>query len=224
MLFGFTDIIPPLGQAPFEVSAALNEGDVLVVRGPSGAGKTTLLRILARLTSAGSGEVFLQGKNWRDIPATGWRSAVHYMSQRPALFDGTAAANLSKPFELRALSSKKFDSDRAKALLEELLLGPNIWNNDARTLSGGEAARLAFVRALLLEPKVLLLDEPTAALDGKARDAFYRVLGRWLEAGGRTAVLVSHADDYTGIERVCYLDINPERVGNKDAAICNTNL
>jgi len=184
-------------------------GAVLVVRGPSGAGKSTLLRILARLQPCISGEVLLKGRSWREIPGTEWRSEVHYVAQKPVLFDGSVADNLAVPFESRMLREKKsFDSERAKACLEELMLSaPGFLRQDARTLSGGEAARLVFARALLVGPSVLLLDEPAAPLDGESREAFYRVLTKWLKASGRAAVLVSHDGDHKYLDRFSFLDI-----------------
>ena len=210
MLFSFKDVTYTLGfeqTRQITVSGSAADGEALVVRGPSGAGKSTLLRILARLQPFGEGDVFLGEKNWLEIPATTWRVSVHYLAQKPALFDGTVAANLAIPFETSVCSKKVFDTELAKSIMNKLLLPLSLWEQDARTLSGGEAARLAFVRALLIEPKILLLDEPTAALDEGARYAFYKVLKDWLEKEGRAAVLVSHINDYEGLKRVSFLDI-----------------
>lgn len=212
MFFRFKDIRYSLGidrRREVVVSGSVASGEVLVVRGPSGAGKSTLLRVLARLQPCISGEVFLKGESWLKIDSTIWRAAVHYVAQNPAIFDGTVADNLAKPFELRVIKNrKKFDLNKAKALLDELLLlSPDFLEQDARTLSGGEVARLAFARSLLIEPSVLLLDEPAAPLDGKSREAFYRVLYRWLSVPGRAAVLVSHDEGYKLLERFSFLDI-----------------
>ncbi|MFZ5598878.1 MAG: ABC transporter ATP-binding protein [Bacillota bacterium] len=212
MHFEFRNIRYTLGSGPtrqLTVSGSLPEGGALVARGPSGAGKSTLLRVLARLQSCCGGEVLLQGENWQNIPATLWRAHVHYLAQKPALFDGSVADNLAKPFETRLGSKNKFDPGRAKTLMQELLLATYLWEQDSRTLSGGEAARVAFLRALLIQPKVLLLDEPTAALDDQARAAFYEVLSRWLTEPGRAVLLVSHNNDYQGLQRVSFVDIHP---------------
>ena len=210
MLFGFKDIKYTLGfdqTRQITVSGSVTDGEVLVVRGPSGSGKSTLLRILARLQPSGGGNVFLGVKNWLEIPTTTWRVSVHYLSQKPALFDGTVAVNLAKPFETNICSKKLFNTELAKNIMDKMLLPISLWEQDARTLSGGEAARLTFVRALLIEPKILLLDEPTAALDENARDAFYDVLKTWLEREERAAVLISHINDYDSLKKVSFLDI-----------------
>lgn len=212
MLFEFKDINYALGDdlsRNITVSGAVNSGDVLIVRGPSGAGKSTLFRVLSRLQPSSGGVAFLQGKSWLQIPGTAWRANVHYLSQKPVLFDGTVADNLAKPFETRLGSQKKLDIDRARELMGQLLLSQELWGQDARTLSGGEASRLAFARALLIDPVVLLLDEPTAALDEQARQALYRVLSGWLKETDRAALLISHNNDYQQLDHVYYLDIKP---------------
>ncbi len=179
------------------VSAGVDEGCVLGVRGPSGIGKTTLLRILARLRPAEGGEVFLQGKHWTDFSSSQWRRRVHYLAQKPALFDGTVRENLQKPFELAAVKQDlRFDPGKAAELMERLFLSANMLDQDARTLSGGEASRLALVRALLVEPSILLLDEPLSALDHGAAGAVLDLMAGWLlGAPGRAMVIVSHVGE-----------------------------
>jgi putative ABC transport system ATP-binding protein len=193
------------------VSAGLPAGGALVVGGPSGAGKSTLLRVLARLLDCSAGEVRLGGIGWRDFPAGLWRRLVHYLAQKPALFDGTVLDNLNKPFELAAVKKDLvFDAAAANRGMEQLLLPSRLLYQDARTLSGGEAARVALLRALLLNPAVLLLDEPTAAIDEKARLAVLDVIGSWLAAEpNRGVVIVSHAGDTGCFPQLCTLNIEP---------------
>ncbi|MDO7785653.1 ABC transporter ATP-binding protein [Desulforamulus aquiferis] len=216
MLFRFEGITYTLGlrqERKISVSGSLNEGFALIVRGPSGAGKSTLLRVLAKLQTCLAGEAYLEEKSWQEIPVTTWRSKVHYLSQKPALFDGTVAENLARPFGILAGTKKQFDPNLAARLMKELLLPSDLWDQDARTLSGGEAARLAFIRSLLIDPMVLLLDEPTASLDEKSRCAFYEVLSRWLAQPSKAALLISHNNDFRELSQLAYLDIdsNPRR-------------
>ncbi|CCO08181.1 ABC transporter ATP-binding protein [Desulforamulus hydrothermalis] len=211
MLFNFQNINYTLGGNParqINLTGSLAAGNVLVVRGASGAGKSTLLRALAKLQPC-HGEAFLLGQSWHHIPPPVWRIKVHYLAQQPALFDGSVADNLAKPFTTNLGSKHKFDPDRAKALMQELLLDEKLWLQDAQTLSGGEAARVAFIRSLLIEPRVLLLDEPTAALDEAARSAFYKLLSRWLREPNRAVLLVSHINDYHILPNVSFIDISP---------------
>ncbi|HUW64214.1 MAG TPA: ATP-binding cassette domain-containing protein [Spirochaetia bacterium] len=213
-LFEFQAISYSLGSGAGRrvmVSGTAGEGDVLVVQGPSGAGKTTLLRILARLAPCPGGEAFLAGESWRQIPGPVWRSTVHCLAQKPVFFDGTVGANLAMPFETRLMrAGRPFDPGLARHRMDELLLPAGLWDQDARTLSGGEAARVALVRALALDPRVLLLDEPAAALDTVSREALYRVLAGWLQGGVRAALLVSHGEGYSGLDRVSFLTIEAQ--------------
>jgi len=216
MHFQFNDITFTLGfdhSHQVKVSGSVVSGEVLVVQGYSGSGKSTLLRILARLQPCDGGEVFLEGKNWLQIPGTTWRADVHYLAQKPALFDGTVAGNLAKPFGTRLLSKRGLNPDQARGYMKKLLLSDSLWEQDARTLSGGEAARLAFARALLIGPKVMLLDEPTAALDEESRRALHLTLSKWLEGPCRAALLVSHNNDYEGLRRVSFLDLGKQQRG-----------
>lgn len=190
-------------------SGILEEGGALVVRGPSGAGKTTFLRCLARLRGAESGQVFLAGKLWTEFTPSQWRRRIHYLAQKPVLFDGTVLQNLQAPFELAAVKKDvAFDRQKALELMESLLLPAEMGKQDARTLSGGEAARMALVRAVLVKPSVLLLDEPFAALDTKAGLAVRDFICRWVsEAPGRGALLVSHAGGIEGLSRTAVLEL-----------------
>ncbi|KLU58612.1 putative iron export ATP-binding protein FetA [Peptococcaceae bacterium CEB3] len=216
MFFTFRDLAFSAGkQAPFVLSAAVEAGEILVVRGPSGVGKSTLLRILARLQPDSGGTAYLEQQPWQSIPPPLWRASVHYVAQRPALFDGNVADNFAKPFSVRALSGTSLDPGRARALMRALKLPETLWEQDARTLSGGEASRVAFIRGVLIEPKVLLLDEPTAALDEASRTAFYAVLADWLKGPGRAALLVSHTDDYLGLPGLNFLDLTESRVNSR---------
>ncbi|MFZ5648090.1 MAG: ABC transporter ATP-binding protein [Bacillota bacterium] len=210
MLFSFREITFNTGiglSREVSLSGEVDSGEALVVRGPSGAGKSSLIRILARLQECVSGEAFLKGESWRRIPGTEWRSQVHYVAQKPVIFNGSVADNLSKPFETRINNIKNFNTDRAKDIMDQLLLDPVLWDQDAKTLSGGEAARLAIVRSLLLDPMVLILDEPSAALDGTSQKALYGVLSKWLTNNEKAAILVSHNNDYGELRKISFLDI-----------------
>jgi len=216
MHFQFNDITYTLGfsqSRQITVSGSVASGNILVVHGYSGSGKSTLLRILARLHPCEGGEAYLEGKSWLHIPATIWRASVHYLAQKPVLFEGSVASNLFKPFETRLLSKKRPAPEAARGYMKKLLLKESLWEQDARTLSGGEAARLAFIRALLIDPKVMLLDEPPAALDEESRRALHLALSQWLEGPSRAAIMVTHNDDYEGLRRVSFLDLGKQQRG-----------
>lgn len=175
------------------VSGQVETGQVLYVQGPSGSGKSTLLRILGRLLTASGGEAWLQGRSWKDIPAPQWRLKVQYLSQKPVVFDGTVEDNLLMPFRFKLLSQRPSPSPgQIKDYLERLKLPASLLEQSAKTLSGGEAARMALIRALLLEPEVLLLDEPTAYLDEDNRQHLLTLLKYWVAEKSRAIVMVSH--------------------------------
>ncbi len=192
-----------------QVSGAVEERGILNVRGQSGSGKTTLLRILARLKEAEGGYVLLQGRPWTDFSPVAWRRKIYYLAQKPVIFDGTVLANLTRPFELVAVKTDlEFDPDKASNLMTRLLLPKSLLNQDARVLSGGEASRLALVRALLVKPSILLLDEPLAALDRKAASAVVELIAGWLgEEAGRGAVLVSHTGELEKLPGLSVLEL-----------------
>lgn len=175
-------------------SGAVDRGGVMLVRGPSGGGKSTLLRVLARLQPGTGGDVRLGGRQWLAFAPTEWRTAVCYVAQQPALFEGTVLDNLRRPFQLAAVRKRGAYSG---ALVEKGLvmlgLAPKLLEQDARSLSGGEAARMAVLRAMLTSPPVLLLDEPTAALDRVSAAGFCELIGNWLAAEpDRGAIIITH--------------------------------
>lgn len=184
------------GHRQVTVSSSLEEGAVLLVKGPSGSGKSTLLRILARLQACDGGLAYFKGDSWLAVPPRLWRSRINYVAQKPSIFQGTVLDNLRQPYELKIKKEEVFPLSRAEREMEELLLSREMLKQDARTLSGGEAARVALLRSILFNPAVLLLDEPAAALDDKSARAVYDFLKSWLkEEPQRGIVLVSHRED-----------------------------
>ncbi|WP_407542751.1 ATP-binding cassette domain-containing protein (plasmid) [Deinococcus radiomollis] len=167
-------------------------GDRVAVTGPSGSGKTLLLRALAGLDPLEGGEVKLQGRSQSRWPMPEYRSKVMYLPQRPAFGQGTVLDELKRPFCLKIHSSRAFPLDEAERWLAALNR-PDFLNLSVTTLSGGEGQLLALVRALLLGPSVLLLDEATASLDPDATRAAEAALDQWCAAGPvRALVWVSH--------------------------------
>jgi molybdate transport system ATP-binding protein len=183
----------------------VGRGEVLAVLGPNGAGKSTLFRMLLLLERPDAGRILLNGTPI----GSGGAAARHRMAgvfQRPHLFAGTVAANVA--FGLRATGVPRTEwPDRTERTIEELGLG-RFRTADVRTLSGGEAQRLALARALVLEPDVLLLDEPTAGLDVTVRRRFREELGRVIRERARSVVLITHdsADAFDLADRVAVME------------------
>ena len=166
--------LPPL---TFEVAS----GECLAVEGPSGAGKTLLLRAIADLDPA-PGQVFVNGAERNEMPGPQWRRNVRYCAAEPAWWSDTPRS----AFPTGAVAG------RLDRLLSSLGLEPQMLDRALAVLSTGERQRLALARALIDEPQVLLLDEPTASLDAQAA-ALVEELIRYQTLSGRSVVLVSHA-------------------------------
>jgi putative ABC transport system ATP-binding protein len=177
-----------------DVRVAVLPGDRVAVLGPSGAGKTLLLRTLALLDPLDEGAVLWGGHAVRGEAVPSFRGAVVYLHQRPAVFEGSVEANLRHPFAFKAHRRRRFDRDRIIVLLEGLGRDATFLEKSHRDLSGGEAQIVALLRAIQLDPEVLLLDEPTASLDREAARAVEGLLGRWYAeaVGERAYVWVTH--------------------------------
>ncbi len=171
-------------------SLDIRRGEVFALVGPSGAGKSTLLRLLNFLEPPTSGCIRFLGAEFRPGRPMSQKLSrrVTTVFQRPLLLNRSVRANVSYGLRLRGLRNS---AGRVEAALEQVGLSA-LARQGARTLSGGEAQRVALARAMVLQPDVLLLDEPTANLDpynvGLIED-IVRVLNR---EQGTTLVLVTH--------------------------------
>lgn len=162
------------------ISLEMAAGDRLGLSGPSGAGKTLLLRAIALLDPLDRGEVRWEGREIGDDDVPDFRSRVVYAHQRPALFPGTVEQNLRRPFDLGVHRNRRFDRSRVLEMLDAVGRGASFLGQRADDLSGGESQITALVRILQLDPRVLLLDEPTAGLDAAATSAVEELLETWL--------------------------------------------
>lgn len=189
------------------VDLSLAEGEVVAVQGPSGCGKTTLLRALAGLIDPAEGEVTLRSESPGAIGWPAYRRQVILVNQRPTLLGGTVGDNLQRPFRY-ASARRTFPEDEARRDLEHLGLLPELWDQEARTLSVGEQQRVCLLRAHLLKPAVWLLDEPTSALDQESAAAVEALVRECAEHGAGV-LLVSH--DAAQGERMArrVLDLRP---------------
>ncbi|HEX6306952.1 MAG TPA: ABC transporter ATP-binding protein [Longimicrobiales bacterium] len=167
----------------------VHRGEVLAIVGPNGAGKSTLFRILLLLERPDAGTVRLDGTDMRHRDARA-RGRIAGVFQRPVLFNGTVRDNVS--FGLRATGmTRPRRRERVDAALGWLGLSP-LADAPVHALSGGEAQRVALARALVLEPDVLLLDEPTSSLDVTVRRRFRQDLERVVRQRAGGVILITH--------------------------------
>lgn len=173
----------------------LHKGEVLGLIGENGAGKSTLLRVLALLQQPANGRVFQKlAANLHEA-----RKKISLVFQDSLLFRGTVYANVSYPLSLRKFSKEEIQT-RSNKILSDFSIA-HLAGADVVTLSGGEAKRVCFARALVYNPSVLLLDEPFNNLDLKIRRNLEKNLFTYIKAQGITTVFVSH--DIEELVRYC---------------------
>ena len=175
------------------VSLSVDPGEIVDVVGPSGSCKSTLLRALARLLPDATGSLTLEGSPAQTIAPSRWRRLVALLPQKPTMVAGTIRDNLALPWRFAVHRDAPAPSDHA--LAEQLdRLGMDVaLDRDASRLSVGQAARVAFLRTLLTHPRVLLLDEPDAALDDVSADAMGALTAEFARvrvAGGDSAAVI----------------------------------
>ena len=161
-----------------------------LIKGDNGVGKSTLLKILAGLERADELEFFFRGVRYTGINyPDALRREIVYVHQHPYLFSTSVAANIRYGLKLRKIPVPVREAAITEAIRWAGLNG--IENVTPKRLSGGEKQRVALARALVLNAPVMLIDEPTANLDGKARD-LVRVLLESLRTEGRIVLIATH--------------------------------
>jgi len=166
---------------PFDLSLAA--GTCAAIAGPSGSGKSLLLRMIADL-DPNEGDVFLDGRERRGFTAPAWRRRAVYSAAEPGWWHDSVPPHFP-PGAAREL---------ARALMPRLGLAATLFDSPVLRLSTGERQRLALIRALALDPPVLLLDEPTGALDQDSTAQVEAVLRERL-AGGTAILIVTHSPE-----------------------------
>ena len=198
------------GATPLsDVNLRVHEGEVVAVIGPSGTGKSTLIRMINRMEDPTLGKIFFRGE---EITAPGFRAdiarqKIGMIFQSFNLFPHlTVVENImAAPVSLKGLS-KQDAYDRAKELLASVGLSGKAFSYPDE-LSGGQQQRIAIVRALAMEPELLLMDEPTSALDPTMTGEVEAVIRRVAESGV-TMMIVTHGMDFARriSSRVIYMD------------------
>jgi ATP-binding cassette subfamily B protein len=187
--FGYESSTPVLK----DISLHIRPGERVALLGPSGVGKSTLLALVARLYDPDSGRVLLDGHDLRDVTLASLHSQTAQVQQETFLFNTSALENLrfGRPDAARAEVEAAARAANAHGFLSALPEGyDTLVGERGVKLSGGQKQRLAVARALLTNPQLLLLDEPTSAVEPESEELIIQALERLMQ--GRTTLVVSH--------------------------------
>jgi putative ABC transport system ATP-binding protein len=182
-------------QILFEVTASIYPGEIVFMTGPSGSGKTTLLTLIGALRSTQEGSLRVLGRELRDAPSRELvkvRRDVGYIFQAHNLLHSlTARQNVQMALDLHSGIPAPVVYQRSCDMLAEVGLGDFI-DQYPHNLSGGQKQRVAIARALVSQPKIVLADEPTAALDKQSGRDIVEIMQRLAKQQGCTILIVTH--------------------------------
>ncbi|SCZ79282.1 ATP-binding cassette domain-containing protein [Acidaminobacter hydrogenoformans] len=173
----------------------LPSGGLYGLMGPNGAGKTTLLKMVAGLGRPDHGGFLYDGIPWHK----GLFKDITYLSQKAYMMNATVKENIAWPLEVRGIGTKEREI-RIQQALERMEI-PELADRKATTLSGGEAQKVAFARALVFKPKLLLMDEPAASLDKQANALFESRMLQYHEETNATVIFITHSAEQA--QRCC---------------------
>ena len=163
-------------------------GSFIGIIGPNGAGKSTLINLMAGMTFPNKGKILYDGTSLRENP--GLYKEMTLIFQKPYLFRRSVYENVAYPLKIRGVPPATIEK-RCDALLDSLGLTP-LREQLATTLSGGEAQKLALARGLVFEPRLLMLDEPTANIDPQSVMLMEKVLRDFYHRTGSTILIITH--------------------------------
>jgi len=182
-------------QVLFDINMVIKAGEIVIMTGPSGSGKTTLLTLIGGLRSAQEGSIKILGKELRGAgndQLVQTRRHIGYIFQAHNLLEFlTARQNVQMSLELHTKISDQEAHARSEAMLELVKLGHRV-NYYPHDLSGGQKQRVAIARALVGHPRLILADEPTAALDKKSGRDVVDIMQRLAKDQGSAILMVTH--------------------------------
>ncbi len=176
-----------------EISLTVHPGEMIGLVGPSGAGKSTLVNLVCRFYDVDTGAILVDGTDIRSFPVEEYRRYIGIVLQEPFLFYGTIAENVAygKPDATRDEIIAAAKAAHAHDFILRLPLGyDSLVGERGQSLSGGERQRISIARALLIDPKILILDEATSAVDNETEREIQAALDRLVQ--GRTTIAIAH--------------------------------
>ena len=179
-----------------DVNLRIENGEFMVLVGPSGSGKTTMLKMINRLLEPTDGDIYMDGKRIKDYDERELRLSIGYVLQAIALFPNlTVAENISLIPEMKGWSKEQITSKTEELLDKVGLPAAEYAKRMPSELSGGEQQRIGIVRAIIAEPKILLMDEPFSALDAISRKQLQALTKDLHKEFGMTTIFVTHDTD-----------------------------
>ena len=179
-----------------DVNLKIEDGEFMVLVGPSGSGKTTMLKMINRLLEPTDGNIYMDDKRIKDYNQRDLRLSTGYVLQQIALFPNlTVAENIAIIPEMKGWSKDKIKQNTAELLEMVGLPAKEYAGRLPSMLSGGEQQRVGIVRAIIGEPKILLMDEPFSALDAISRKQLQVLTKKLHNEFGVTIIFVTHDTD-----------------------------
>ena len=179
-----------------DVNLLIEDGEFMVLVGPSGSGKTTMIKMINRLLEPTGGNIYMNGKRIKDYNERELRLSTGYVLQQIALFPNlTVAENIALIPEMKGWSKERIASKTVELLEKVGLPASDYADRKPHELSGGEQQRVGIVRAMIGEPKILLMDEPFSALDAISRKQLQTLTKNLHKEFGMTTIFVTHDTD-----------------------------
>ena len=179
-----------------DVNLRIEDGEFMVLVGPSGSGKTTMLKMINRLLEPTDGNIYMDGKRIKDYDERELRLSTGYVLQAIALFPNlTVAENIALIPEMKGWDKERVASKTVELLEKVGLPASDYADRKPHELSGGEQQRIGIVRAIIAEPKILLMDEPFSALDAISRKQLQALTKDLHKEFGMTTIFVTHDTD-----------------------------
>ena len=179
-----------------DVNLCIENGEFMVLVGPSGSGKTTMIKMVNRLLEPTDGNIYMDGKRIKDYDKRELRLSIGYVLQAIALFPNlTVAENIALIPEMKGWSKEQIASKTEELLDKVGLPATEYAERMPSELSGGEQQRIGIVRAIIAEPKILLMDEPFSALDAISRKQLQSLTKDLHKEFGMTTIFVTHDTD-----------------------------